>query len=499
MRATISLLYILVLSNYLVNAFSSVKPNGTVSTNCQHACTELSTLFGPAFHYPENDNFSIWDAKQQEVRPACRVEPSNASDVSQILNILVHNWCHFAVKGGGHSRHAGDSNSIGGVTVDLHRIAQIEILNGNRARVGGGANTHQVYKALDAHNLSFVGGRVGTVGVGGFTLGGGTSPFSNKYGWALDNVYEYEVVLANGTIVSASEAHNPDLYFALRGGGNNFGIVTAFTVRTFPQGAVSTTRTTYGSNQTEQVLDRVYELFTDETLTSDVEMGYDLYYTYTSQSDSFVLSGTERYGKPIANPAVFNAINRIPAVSRSNSVSKMSSQTQGSEPLGTTRHLFATLTVSPSRLLLCEAIRVFEEEVQAIKSVDGLVPNLVSYAVPRNAIAAMKQRGGNALGIEGDGPLLLILISTAWSDAAGDAAVNSMTKNTISRIQEVAERLGVANPYLYINYVSAQQAPDVFAGYGHKNAQRLREIQRAVDPRGVYTSHGLWRGFVKLV
>jgi FAD/FMN-containing dehydrogenase len=223
------------------------------------------------------------------------------------------------------------------VTVDLDRIAQIEILNGNRARVGGGANTHQVYEALDAHNLSFVGGRVGTVGIGGFTLGGGSSPFSNKYGWALDNVYEYEVVLANGTIVSASEAHNPDLYFALRGGGNNFGIVTAFTVRTFPQGAVSTTRTTYGSNQTEQVLDRVYELFTDETLTSDVEMGYDLYYTYTSQSDSFVLSGTQRYGKPIVNPAVFNAINRIPVVSRSNSVSKLSSQTQGSEPLGTTR------------------------------------------------------------------------------------------------------------------------------------------------------------------
>jgi FAD/FMN-containing dehydrogenase len=221
----------------------------------------------------------------------------------------VHNWCHFAVKGGGHSRHAGDSNSIGGVTIDLDRIAQVEILDSNRARVGGGANTHQVYEALDAHNLSFVGGRVGTVGIGGFTLGGGTSPFSNKYGWALDNVYEYEVVLANGTITTASETQNSNLFFALRGGGNSFGIVTAFTVRTFAQGAVSTTRTTYSSNQTEQVLDRVYDLFTDEALSSDVEMGYDLYYSYMSQSDSFVLSGTQRYGKPIANPPVFDAIN----------------------------------------------------------------------------------------------------------------------------------------------------------------------------------------------
>jgi FAD/FMN-containing dehydrogenase len=225
------------------------------------------------------------------------------------------------------------------VTIDLDRITEVEILDGNRARVGGGANTHQVYEALDAHDLSFVGGRVGTVGVGGFTLGGGTSPFSNKYGWAMDNVYEYEVVLSNGTIATASVTQNPDLFFALRGGGNNFGIVTGFTVRTFAQGAVSTTRTTYSSNQTEQVLDRVYELFTDEALTNDVEMGYDLYYTYMSQSDSFILSGTQRYGKPIASPLVFDAINKIQAVSRSNTVSKLSSQTQGSEPLGTTRYV----------------------------------------------------------------------------------------------------------------------------------------------------------------
>jgi hypothetical protein len=98
------------------------------------------------------------------------------------------------VKGGGHSRNPGDSNSVGGVTVDLNRLSGVEILQGDtRARVGGGATTVKVYEALESQNLSFVGGRVGSVGMGGFTLGGGTSPFSNKYGWSLDNVYEYEV------------------------------------------------------------------------------------------------------------------------------------------------------------------------------------------------------------------------------------------------------------------------------------------------------------------
>lgn len=95
--------------------------------------------------------------------------------------------------------------------------------------------------------------------------------------------------------------------------------------------------------------------------------------------------------------------------------------------------------------------------------------------------------------------LIVILISTAWSDANGDEAVEKMTENTISRIGEAAESLGVANRYLYINYASERQADEIFAGYGEENVQRLKQIQRAVDPRGVYTSKGLWRGFVKLL
>lgn len=98
------------------------------------------------------------------------------------------------MKGGGHSRSPGDSNSIDGVTVDLNRLSSVHLADDKAsARVGGGATSAQTYRALEPYNVSFVGGRVGQVGVGGFTLGGGTYPFANKYGWALDNVYEYEV------------------------------------------------------------------------------------------------------------------------------------------------------------------------------------------------------------------------------------------------------------------------------------------------------------------
>jgi FAD/FMN-containing dehydrogenase len=95
--------------------------------------------------------------------------------------------------------------------------------------------------------------------------------------------------------------------------------------------------------------------------------------------------------------------------------------------------------------------------------------------------------------------LKVILISTAWSKSANDAEVNRMTANTIERLNTAAKKLGVASRYKYINYASAAQAGKVFSGYGDENLQKLRGIQRAVDPRGIFTSGGLWRGSFKLL
>ncbi|KAF4535233.1 FAD binding domain containing protein [Lasiodiplodia theobromae] len=476
-------------------------PNDAISHGCDRACSQLSTSFGSVLHYPENDrNFTIWDAKQQEVRPACRVEPSNAAEVAQVLEILVGNWCRFAVKGGGHSRHPDDSNSVGCVTIDLDRMNAVEVAADKAsARVGGGATLLQVYRALERYDLSFVGGLVATVGVGGFTLGGGRSALSNRYGWALDNVYEYEVVLANGTITTASESQNLDLYFALRGGSNNFGIVTTFTVRTFPQGPVLNARVVYSDDQTEQVLDRVFDLFADPKLTSDVDMGYEIYFRYNQTSDSFMVDSAQRYAKPIKSPAVFQAINQIPALSRTTQIDTMPNVVGPGGEMGTVRHLFDTTSSLPSRALLSQAIQIFREEITAIKTVAGLHPVLICYPIQTNAIAAMRQRGGNALGIDQDEPLFVFLVSTGWSSAEEDADVFTMSANTIARIESAAKELGVAHPYRYINYARKGEAEEVFAGYGEANVQRLKEIQRAVDPDGVFTSHGLWTGFMKLL
>lgn len=91
-----------------------------------------------------------------------------------------------------------------------------------------------VYDGLEKHNRIAVGARVANVGVGGYLLGGGISIYLGRYGFACDNIVSCEIALANGTVVTASSEQHPDLFRVLKGGGNNFGIVTRFTVKTFP-------------------------------------------------------------------------------------------------------------------------------------------------------------------------------------------------------------------------------------------------------------------------
>ena len=101
-------------------------------------------------------------------------------------------------------------------------------------QVGPGHKWGGVYSYLEQFDLGVAGGRLAPVGVPGLLLGGGLSFYGNQHGWSADNVLEYEVVLADSSIVNVSATSHPDLFWALKGGSSNFGIVTKFTLRTFP-------------------------------------------------------------------------------------------------------------------------------------------------------------------------------------------------------------------------------------------------------------------------
>lgn len=137
--------------------------------------------------------------------------------------------------------------------------------------------------------------------------------------------------------MTASQSTNRDLYWALRGGANNFGIVTTFTLRTFPQGEIFVSQVSYGDNQSESVLDEVYRLWTDPRLTADVEGSFDMAFIYNATSDQFLMTGTERHESPSAQPPVFAALDEVPTLSRRTRNATMANLTSVTPSLGTTR------------------------------------------------------------------------------------------------------------------------------------------------------------------
>ncbi|KAI0058448.1 FAD-binding domain-containing protein [Artomyces pyxidatus] len=198
-------------------------------------CRYSSNRWHSASTSYESD-ISHWAVSSSAIS-TCSVEPGTAADVGIILRALASSRTPFAVKGGGHTTNPGFS-STAGVEIAMTRFSQISVdAAAQTVSVGAGLTWDQVYAALDPMGVNVVGGRVPGVGVAGVTLGGGYSWKSNQHGLAIDNIEAYELVLPNGTFFTVTETQE-DLWFGLRGGFNNFGIVTTFTFKSYPQTAV---------------------------------------------------------------------------------------------------------------------------------------------------------------------------------------------------------------------------------------------------------------------
>ena len=158
-----------------------------------------------------------------------------------------------------------------------------------------------------------IGGRVSAIGVGGFTLCGGISFFSSRYGWACDNFNTYEVVFADGSIHEIKYASTyADLYFALRGGGNNFGIVTRFDLATFPHGDLWAGSTTflYDNGTAAAIKNAFYWLGINAP--SDPYAQVILAYAYVQAEDIYVIASDLKYSKPVADPPILQNFTAVP-------------------------------------------------------------------------------------------------------------------------------------------------------------------------------------------
>jgi FAD/FMN-containing dehydrogenase len=195
---------------------------------------ELHTTYNERLIRPGDDGWDnaiqIWNGMVAKT-PALVLQPSSAQEVAGAVQLARKSGMLLSIKGGGHNI-AGTSIAENGLTLDMSRMKTVTVDVEKRiVHVGAGCLLQDVDRETQKYGLATVLGFISETGVAGLTLGGGFGYLARRFGWAVDNLEEVEIVTADGEVRTANRDHNYELFWAIRGGGGNFGVVTRFTFR----------------------------------------------------------------------------------------------------------------------------------------------------------------------------------------------------------------------------------------------------------------------------
>lgn len=251
----------------------------------------------------------------------CLFEPTSAKDVAGALKILKDTQMKFAVRGGGHMPVPEAAGIGDGVLISTEKLNMMQLSSDKKiAQLGPGLRWDIVYDWVSKYNLGVAGGRYGPVGVPGLLLGGGINYFGSQHGWSSNRVSNFEVVLANSSIVNANAQTNTDLFWVLKGGSSNFGIVTRFDVQTFPVESIYGGTTIYESTAADEYLDAIASYVVLGGGSDDVLSSINPTLQLNVSSGNFTINSISSHLGSDPNPAAFANFTQIPAISSDNSV-----------------------------------------------------------------------------------------------------------------------------------------------------------------------------------
>ncbi|KAI0051841.1 FAD-binding domain-containing protein [Auriscalpium vulgare] len=443
----------------------------------QHSLSNASGVF-----YPSSPEYVVDLAHWSLTNTApstCSVEPGTTEDVSTLMRILASARAPFAVKGGGHSANPGFSSTTG-VQIALKRFTTLSINNSaSTVDIGPGLLWADVYTGLSAQGLNVVGGRLSQVGVPGLVLGGGFSWLSNEHGLAVDNVKAFELVLPNGQIKTITQA-DEDLWFALRGGLNNFGIVTKITLKTFPSGQVWGGLYIVSANQSTEFAEVISKL----TTVTDPKLAINAANIYGATG--FTPAALIFYDAASPPAGIFDELFALPAlVNTVQTLATFSDFVQALVPTEPAPGLRAAYSAAPVLQYSPALLEVLANEtsfwgahflsLDANASVTIVAEPFISSAFSHGADSAFPPDRSRVIC-----PTNLYF---SWSKASLDdeaRAAIAQSSRTI-RAAAIAEGQDVANAAMYPNYALGNTPLEDMYG---KNVPRLKAIRTKYDPKG---------------
>ncbi|HEY1777973.1 MAG TPA: FAD-binding oxidoreductase [Solirubrobacteraceae bacterium] len=408
-------------------------------------------------------------------RPAVIVRCRSAEDVAAAIANARESGLEVSVRGGGHNV-AGRAVCEGGLMVDLSQMKDTDVdPEARTVRAQPGLNWGELNAATQAHGLAVTGGTISTTGIAGLTLGGGFGWLMGKFGFAADNLIAAEVVTADGSILTASDGENPDLFWALRGGGGNFGVVTEFTYQLHPVGPIITGGFNFWpfeaaadvmklfremSSQISDDLSLVAALVRSPEEPYPALAGIIACHAGTEEDAERELAPIRAFGEPVVE-----AIIRKP-------YSDVNAQYDFGFPDGALNYWKSSFIKNLS-----------DEAIESMIGDFAQCPSRMSILMMEDVHGAATRVPVSATAIPHRAAGFNLLIPSVWLDPAETDANIAWTRQTFDHVQ----------PFLaegrYVNYLDddeAQQGPDpVRAAYG-VNYERLVEVKTKYDPENVF-------------
>jgi FAD/FMN-containing dehydrogenase len=412
---------------------------------------------------------AIWNGMIDR-RPALIAQCSSTADVVVALNFARANDLQIAVRGGGHNV-SGNATCDDGIVIDLGPMKGIDVDSDRRtANAEGGLTWGEYDQATQQKGLATPGGAISTTGIAGLTLGGGFGWLSRSYGLVCDNLLSAEVVTATGDVVTASADENPDLFWGIRGGGGNFGIVTRFEFQLYPVEELYAGLILYPRSQAAEFMQRYAEL----TSSAPDQFSSMAAFLHTPDAEPVVGAFVVYHGD-------FGEGERIADSLRS-----------GSTPL------VDDTAVKPYTVVQQAFDPGFPKGLRNYwKSsfLDGLnddcIEVLIEHAnrapTPISIVGAEHMLGGAVARVSPEetafgnrNPEYNFVILGIGDDPAQDAAIKQWARDFWTAIQPFS------TGSVYVNYMSDDDAGRISEAYGETHYARLVELKKRYDPHNIF-------------